>query len=656
MAKNDVILLDGIIDQRLADRYPSSRRDEVFELFAFEQTLKDFDLSFDEIDSGWVDGRDDGGIDGFFIFVNSNLLLDTEEFYFPRSNAEIVVYVITCKSHETFQQSPLNALLASVHELFNLGLDRSNLRGVYSNELLDTRERFNQAYRRLSAANPSLIIRFVYVSRGDSSSVAENVRARAEQVVTLTKYLFSACAAQFDFLGAAELVALHRRIKSFSLSLRFIEILSFERASYVLLAQIKDYCDFVTDDNGKIRRYLFDSNVRDYLRSTRVNEDIIASLADSTAPDFWWLNNGVTMLASNANVAGKEINLNDIQIVNGLQTTESIYGYFQTAGSQSYNRSLLVKVLVSSDETIRDRIIRATNNQTAVELASLRATDKIQRDIEEILERHGWFYERRKNYYRNIGKPPDKFVKPMYLASGMVALLIKNPAKAAGLRARFMQHDDTYSQVFSDSIPLQTWVSIVEILKRIDEGLERVHSNEERFLSRWRSLVALIVVSRLFQTFMFTAQQLIQLDVGQITLDSIKEVWLLIQTQRNNKPKPKDYKSILLVDRCIQAATDTYGIALPQVVGRHTINDNYSSTALLEEFLNAVDAILPEQPWKPGVHAEVASSLGCKPFKVMQAINQLIDRGRRYRQKDGVVYGTNGEILMVDSSREMEEI
>ena len=30
MAKNDMILLDGIIDQRVADRLPSEARDEVF--------------------------------------------------------------------------------------------------------------------------------------------------------------------------------------------------------------------------------------------------------------------------------------------------------------------------------------------------------------------------------------------------------------------------------------------------------------------------------------------------------------------------------------------------------------------------------------------------------------------------------------------------
>jgi hypothetical protein len=81
---------------------------------------------------------------------------------------------------------------------------------------------------------------------------------------------------------------------------------------------------------------------------------------------------------------------------------------------ESRQRALLVKVVVSNDNEIRDQIIRATNNQSIVEVASLHATDKIQRDIEEVLERSGWFYERRKNYYRNIGKPEARFVTPMW--------------------------------------------------------------------------------------------------------------------------------------------------------------------------------------------------------------------------------------------------
>jgi hypothetical protein len=91
MAKNDTILLDGLIEQRVSDAFPSNRPDEVFEYLGFEQVLKDYDLSREEIESGWVDGRDDGGIDGFYTFINGHLLRDPTNFSWPKRNAEIEV-------------------------------------------------------------------------------------------------------------------------------------------------------------------------------------------------------------------------------------------------------------------------------------------------------------------------------------------------------------------------------------------------------------------------------------------------------------------------------------------------------------------------------------------------------------------------------------
>jgi hypothetical protein len=39
------------------------------------------------------------------------------------------------------------------------------------------------------------------------------------------------------------------------------------------------------------------------------------------APEFWWLKNGVTVVCSKASVIGKTYSLNDVQVVNGLQTS-----------------------------------------------------------------------------------------------------------------------------------------------------------------------------------------------------------------------------------------------------------------------------------------------------------------------------------------------
>ena len=105
-------------------------------------------------------------------------------------------------------------------------------------------------------------------------------------------------------------------------------------------------------------------------------------------PDFWWLNNGITILTTRAVINGKNMQMQDIQVVNGLQTTETIYRHFNSGSTKSLDRTLSIKIIVSRDEKLRDQIIRATNNQSIVEQAALHATDKIQRDIEQILEKH----------------------------------------------------------------------------------------------------------------------------------------------------------------------------------------------------------------------------------------------------------------------------
>ncbi|MDX2069791.1 MAG: AIPR family protein [Haliscomenobacter sp.] len=441
MAKNDKILIDGIIDEKVELKIPSDKRDEVFEYFVFEQLLKDYDLSKDEILFGSVDGRNDGGIDGFFIFVNGHLLTGTEKFVWPKSGSVLELWIITCKHHDTFKQAPLDNLVASISELFDFGIENEHLQGDYSEELLLQRNNFKLAYRKASSKLTSFKLNFYYASRGNTEELGESIISRANQLEKLAIDCFGNCVTNFFFYGSTELIDLFRKKPNFTLELPFSDYLS-SGETYILLAKLKDYYHFISDQN-KLRRYLFDSNVRDFMGLNRVNEDIRNTLENENSPDFWWLNNGVTILATNAVIVGKSIQIQDIQIVNGLQTSESIFRYFGLGAKDSNNRSVLVKVIVSNNTANRDEIIRATNNQTTVELSALHATDKIQRDIEDALKLNDFFYERRTNYYKNQGITPDKILTPLYLASGFVNLILKSPEQATNLKARFMRNEDS---------------------------------------------------------------------------------------------------------------------------------------------------------------------------------------------------------------------
>ncbi len=158
--------------------------------------------------------------------------------------------------------------------------------------------------------------------------------------------------------------------KKFSLSsfldLPFLMYQTIEKDSWVLhtlWVRLEDYRKFVSDESGHMRRSLFDSDGWDFLSTNQANEQIIRALADPA--DLWTLNNGVTMIAANACVVGRTMQLQDIQIINGLQLTKIIYYHCQgdSATSKDKDGELIIKIIVTSDKQVRDRIIEATSYQ-----------------------------------------------------------------------------------------------------------------------------------------------------------------------------------------------------------------------------------------------------------------------------------------------------
>jgi hypothetical protein len=63
MATNDGIILDQVLERQRQTLAPGLDAAAYFEVLTAEQLLKDYDLSYDEIESGIVAGGGDGGID-----------------------------------------------------------------------------------------------------------------------------------------------------------------------------------------------------------------------------------------------------------------------------------------------------------------------------------------------------------------------------------------------------------------------------------------------------------------------------------------------------------------------------------------------------------------------------------------------------------------
>lgn len=542
MSRNDLVLLDSVIAKLRAQYSDKYELSEQFEIFCFDQILRDYDLSLDELESGWVDGKDDGGIDGAFFFLDGALInggLDTKH---VRKEPEVELHIITCKHRDSFKQEPINSIISSAAELFDLGKSDAEIVSDFNEDLLQIRESFRRTYIDLADKSPKLKITYSYACRGDTSTLAENIAKRATYLETLTDNLFNDIEVSFRFYGASELLSLYRVRKSFSLRLKFIEgTISRAKTNYIVLSRLDNFFDFICDEQGKLRRYLFESNVRDYLGVSPINNDIEETLRSNDTKDnfdFWWLNNGITILCSNANVAGKEISLENIQIVNGLQTTETIYKFFSQVGRQEDDRAVLVKVIVAEEDLVRDRIIKATNNQNPVELASLRATDKIQRDIEHILLNNEWFYDRRKNFYKNLGKPLDKIISPSFVYTGVYALCLGNLANAAKPKVRFMRDEILYNKVFNTEWRIETFLAVTQIMKHIEGALrnfcfdENLNVNVQR--RQYNFVFAFGFSALKLKSISYHPNQLISLIETPVTDQDLRKIWTIIKTAQHS--------------------------------------------------------------------------------------------------------------------------
>lgn len=475
MSDNDIIILNSILKQNTALVEGSLSDSEYFNVFAFEQILKNYELSYEEMSKGSIDSGDDGGVDGLFVFINGDLLHEDSDLTGIKRPPRFEVFLIQTKNSASFSEIAVERVIASVRNLLNLTKDMNALRNLYNSDLINKVDSFRHAYLDLASRHPVLNFNFIYVTKGDTTNIHPKVKEQAKILEQVIKEFFSGAKTEVTFMGARELLDASRVGKSYTLQLQFLEsYLSKGADNYIVLSSLRDYYNFITDRDGNLQRHIFESNVRDYQGNVEVNKDIQKTLEAQDNLDFWWLNNGITILASKASIVGKTITLDDVLIVNGLQTTTIIYNYFKDRGieeEKGKGRSILVRIIITDNPETRDRIIKATNFQTAVPVASLKATDRIQRNIEDFFLQHDWFYDRRKNYYKNMGKPAARIISIPYLAQAVMAMILREPDNARARPSSLIKRNTDYSRVFSESIRPDIYLFCARTMKRIDNYL-----------------------------------------------------------------------------------------------------------------------------------------------------------------------------------------
>lgn len=523
MSSNESIILDQILEHMRRERAPASSEADFFELFVAEQVLKDNDLSIEEIESGRTDGSRDGSFDSIYILVNGSLAFDDIDLSRLRKDIIIDVVVIQSKTTRGFSENELKKIISTSEDVFDFQKSRQALSKRYNEKVFGITQLFKKIYMTLASRFPKVNFRYIYASRGSSPN--SHVQDCASDLENKIKSLFPLSTFSFNFLGASELLSLanKRPISTYSLPLAETPITSTGEIGYIALVKLSAYYGFISNSEGDLLRTLFESNVRDYQGSINVNQEIAETLRSTKAEDFWWLNNGITIVASKATQSGKILYLEDPQIVNGLQTSTEIYRFFRDSKPENEQRNLLIRVIVPTKSDSRDRVIKATNSQTSIPPASLHATDEIHRSIEEHLKPFELFYDRRKNQYKNEGKPLEKIISIPLMAQAVMSILLQRPDNARARPSSLLKKESDYSNIFSISYPIGLYRICAIVIKKIETML-RAHTDlESSDRNNLRFYVAMKLGTVITRSKKPTPEHLSKVDAVQITDEIVIE-------------------------------------------------------------------------------------------------------------------------------------
>lgn len=471
---NNKIILSGCIDQFKTQNELTTTESETFELFALTQATKTHDLAFEDIQNSIVDGGNDGGIDSILVIIDDFVpesVEDLEEIKFSKKT-KLEILISQCKKESSFKETAIDKLITTLPELFNLSKSEDALLIRFNPDLVEKGIIAREAWKKCSIAGGALKIHFNYCTYAETIFTNDTFTDKVRQLKDIAQSHFVGAGIEHANYSSAELLKLYQTQKKDRLQLKYKETplsTSYNQfgIGYVGTVRLADYKSFLTDEDSSIREDLFESNIRHFQGLVDVNKKIKDSIENPTNEDFWWLNNGITIIATNPSLVGTTLSLDNVQIVNGLQTSYSIF--LNHDGDESDIRSVLVKVIINEDKKTIDHIIASTNSQNPVSPSLLRATDDVQRDIELYFLNSGYFYDRRKNYYKNQGKPAGRIFSIQTAAQVVESVIFNNPNLARSKPTSLIKDDTTYNRIFKPSYNYRAYLICCLLNKKIIE-------------------------------------------------------------------------------------------------------------------------------------------------------------------------------------------
>ena len=226
---------------------------------------------------------------------------------------------------------------------------------------------------------------------------------------------------------------------------------------------------------------LFEKNLRQFLGTSTVNQDIVDTLIQRPE-DFWYFNNGITAVASD--VAKKPIGGNSAEsaifectgfcVVNGAQTVGSIFAAATQNPEAAAKAMVPVRIISSgkSADAFASEVTRFTNTQNAIEKRDFVALDPEQERIRQELHIEGVEYA-----YKS-GASTGTAAKRFDLTEATVALACSNTDVTLAVQAKReigrLWEDLSkapYKQLFNGGVTGPAVWQAVQAMRAVDQAL-----------------------------------------------------------------------------------------------------------------------------------------------------------------------------------------
>jgi hypothetical protein len=242
---------------------------------------------------------------------------------------------------------------------------------------------------------------------------------------------------------------------------------------------------------GLYRPDIFQLNVREFLRRTSVNKDIIRTLMQ---PDerkfFWYYNLGITAICDRFEIIqNQEIKVINFRIVNGCQTANIL-----AENQDKLNDvEILLRLIETDDAELANKITVRNNTQNPIRGRDLFSQHYLQINIQKYFasRKPPIFYERRTGEWQSLpAYKKIKFkVKGKYqrvrnddCAKAFMAFKLKKPSEAKMRKKDLFvlkENGGFYEDIFSDNTDPEELLLAFSIHQKIKEKIREFLRNYE---------------------------------------------------------------------------------------------------------------------------------------------------------------------------------